>query len=502
MNKGKHKHTADTELSRLRNKFSNKPDSLSESQRNRLKELLASKKEKRGLTANEQDMIRRLGMSRRNFLRIGLGVGSATLIGSVYGIGGLLQDESTDKSAQGKLVEKPKEIKKSEDSSEQFPLPEWAKEIELPKVEFSDEPFDWSEEKKAQFYLPDGMSAEKSKVLTREFEGKFLKTRHLLEKANDLEKRIQILDNFLFSLIEGFLNLDTENKIKGEEIKLNTPQFWQVWEKVSRTLAFNDIFVSLGKFADFTFHKVKRLGRCRVQNAENNVEVPIMATTEDWWHFSAKNKLSMKDIGTYYDLNNAIVMHQHKGASALGDLIRTISPDVYRNFMPSNVHYERLKKAYTDAHVFHEGAHAALSRIYKFPIRQGDVAFGRVPKINFADLPIEFQTATAREIHELGSVGFGLMNAGISAKLYALNAATITKRKAYWLSSLMLRSEITNLPNVSDELKDQIHSNALKGKKMGRVMELALAGADDDQLFFIGEKMAKLCLYLIQQEKK
>jgi len=119
------------------------------------------------------------------------------------------------------------------------------------------------------------------------------------------------------------------------------------------------------------------------------------------------------------------------------------------------------------------------------------------------DIPKEtFRNINNAELHELTANGFGLMNSGQSAPLVA--HAMVTTHAAsnienYVLMANIMVWEITKSQGLSRNISMKLDLDIQKGTADVNTVISAINELPNEQLHKIGERMAKLGVYLTQK---
>ena len=147
----------------------------------------------------------------------------------------------------------------------------------------------------------------------------------------------------------------------------------------------------------------------------------------------------------------------------------------------------------------HEAMHAVLHRLLSFDPHPQANSLKNKGRINMGSytLPNTYQMHGNIGVHELAAHGFGLMHSGESAQLLAMASTTgALNEQSYGLVNKVITRELMAISESSDAF-------TISGSKVTVNIDGLVSlinKLSKEQIYKIGERMAKLGIYLAQKD--
>jgi len=441
--------------------------------------------------------------TRRNAL-IGLGATGVAIAADRFGLFDIFDGRRETQDPRKETVAR----EKSEPRVPEYE--EWAPTIKLPVIELDYDSPPLNQQDKEKLFLPPEIDKEKLHQFYERFD--HLKKKVLEDIAHTAapEKRHQLMFDFVGRLFQEYR---IANEIYVNPKDLSDPKkFQKIIAEINYLLTPHNIFLLAdhdqeGK-EQFVFFDIEEVRELKVEFEEKRFKFSFFFLRNQQNLNYRPDTLShpfsaeTDHHGKYICLNRPnIFMGVQKGIkdfeTSCYEAKRPVEP-----IDPAKIFEDYIKGAYE-----HEGAHMALDeikgivgearvnndqRLYTAIKRRGDI---KMPHYTVSET--EYKNISDRMLHELFAAGFGLMHSGKSAKISAASLG-VSDIEGYQYVKYFLMHEVATSPFVDEELKRNLENQIKEGLMTNRdVFAAALSQIPDEGLHHIGERMAKLGLYLV-----
>jgi len=436
-------------------------------------------------------------LTRRNAL-IALGAGGVIVLAWRLGLGRLFEDREQEETPNDQTANK-QEVTVSPEKSPTILTPEWMKGIELPAIQVEPKPVKWDFKEKVKYFTPE-IASRGDNILKalNEFYGLFDKYRNIvisraqgMEKA-EIRKEFRAFISYLVTIYKDITKTDSDLKFEDLNRILMPHDRWIIWDPVN--IAFLDI---------------EKIHIAKIRHSGREVSIPVifLDNRQDVTIFD-QTRPDADFGGLYSDEYKCILIIKNSIIETTRKTIVTLESEWKRlgvGFKPINssvVLGNILNSVLT-----HEGAHTCLHKIHgygrtgKYPIKKmGTVSMGsyQISEDNYSQPGNE-------QAHELIAFGTEMAKFKDTAILSAISVGgTPVHPRGYELARYILLMEIINSPYLSRDLYEKFISDSQKSEK-GNLYSSdnllrALAEIPPEGLQEIGERMAKLGIYLTQNK--
>lgn len=261
----------------------------------------------------------------------------------------------------------------------------------------------------------------------------------------------------------------------------------------------------------FTFFEVEEIRELKAEFAGRRIKFPsfFLKNQQNLTYQSTTKPYS--NMGEYFDHGNYIIICKENGEQNIVKSLDNIEKECMNMgrpiepVEPDSIFEDHLRGAY-----MHEGTHALLEevkgvnsglsgksaqRMYSAIKNKGIIKMQK-----YSVPPKEYLKISNRMLHELFASSVGLMNSGKAARLQAVSLG-MANIDGYQYVSYFLFHEVATSPYIDDELRvllsEQIRQQSVssEGAYVAAVNQIP-----DQELHRIGERLAKLAIYLTQED--
>lgn len=422
--------------------------------------------------------------------RVILGGTAAAILG-VLGYNIFRGDKTPEQLVQKKALEK---------SGVKPKIPEyeeWASKIKLPNISLDEKPLEWSLKQKEKHFLkggplsiPEGAPPEAVSKLVEHVAKMVRICKEELDKTNDPGERQKILSTFVFALSKV-----AYGKVIHKNLNAIPASSMHLVIDLNRLLLTRDYYMDfvldykgLGKFA---FYRVQKMHSVDIEfeNKETQIPVAFLDNASRVELFGDSNSGHLP-IATYFDAGQFIAIDIDQQMDRLRQKLKYYSylEDSRPNESPE------LYTDYLEMIIQHEGMHAVMERLNGFS-SQEERPVKPLAKVNMGQYELDYSPGGPNvNIIELAASGFGVMHGGASARhmLYSY----IQSGGIYKYIARVVFQELKHDSEIDLALRKKLKGD--DPQDVERVLQI-LSQLPDEKIFKIGERMAKLGLYLAQK---
>lgn len=417
--------------------------------------------------------------TRRQFIKLGT---AAAVMGAVgYGI---LRGEETPQADPPKAVTPKPRVKPTIPEYE-----EWSK-IELPSISYSKDP--WSTKQIDDHFIPAGIPKESVNIFYQTFKKFTDESLAQLEGVTDIEERKNRVNHYLVQVF-GLAFKGNWKKKKQEKLIVG----------LNELLIPNGVWLSgvheIGEIYDkYSLHQIESINGIDIKMGESSKQVPILSIDEGRKIFIDPSAKPMAFNAAYRELGDFIVYDKTAENEALRAVKQFEKFSRADNLSLVNMNDKEITDLLHIISLAHEGMHAAL---YHLIPNQNREASYRIDRVNMGhyQLPVHnFGPVNHMQLHELAANGMGLRNSGNMAKHTAFFIRSSTNPN-YSFADFVLLQELIISPSLDNSVKRQfVKKFATVGPSPQDLVQL-LRYFSNEQLHVIGERMAKLGMYLLSE---
>jgi len=345
--------------------------------------------------------------------------------------------------------------------------------------------------------LPKNIDHAHLKEFLRQYRELRAEATKALEKEMDISVRERLILDFIASLNQAYKEAAGVNENEG--LAIGEMKFKKRNQEINKLIMpfgeYMDVMVDLDLKVKVGFFNIKNTSHIFVNNKQNivlNIGLggSLLTVPE-----AEKPNLS----GSYlHEIDITVISNAgtDKRFEELLAIQQNQMTEVGKSFR--NLDNQKIIDDFRVSVVYHEAAHAFLQDFVSDPEKRDAIKKkGDIP-MGYYSLPFGvFANEDNSKLHELFGNGIMLMLSGESAPLSAMHCALsdINIDKTYTLERKVFWNEISHSPEL-----DSATRHKLESEMNGTDMVVAINRLPDESLRKIGERMAKLALYLTQNE--
>lgn len=436
--------------------------------------------------------------TRRNVL-IALGTAGAATLAWRAGLFDVFDDEEEESRQE---QEGKKEVS---EAAELTGYEKWASKINLPEVELLDEPSNLPEPK---------ISKEKLDIFVFNYATALQMFQSDFDKCNSDEERMIVLVDFT-TILFAFYYQSIGKKLKKENLSYDSRESQETMLQINSFLAQKghcfDHNVERSEGGNpldanirLSIFKVKDIKTLQIDEGDKAYRVPVVeiGDQKDYCSKEEKNTNDPSVFNGIYNQEAGVIFHHIDGTNAT--TLHNIKVFEERNAKMGNKLRPkdaiRLQKDGLELVRQHEGLHCWLFRKgFELSEKPGaDIKDkGEIDMGSYVIPPQEYLGQYNTHIHELAAWGYCLMKGGEASQVY-IPSLMQKDPKTYAFTMRILMSEIFNIiPQEYRKLlvKPDPNNNAQEILDID-IYTLMISRMSSDELHKIGERMAKLGIYL------
>ncbi|MBU0727333.1 hypothetical protein KKA95_01470 [Patescibacteria group bacterium] len=434
-------------------------------------------------------------IERRSFIKLALGVPmlAAACREELTGAFSVKTKPDTEITVKVPEAEKPPECK------------EWECQVDLPKIDFNEDSEPWTPEKIREYLIPETTDQEKFQRFYGVFDELKESLLSKIAETKSFRKQKKLTNKFLTEL---------RTALEGDDKKDVDNTEWPMGD-------FNRHLIPHGFFLDIKWDSdnINRVYKCTLYKTEesksltasddlHSSELPVITVAKHQELLSKSNIIS-SDLS---DFNAAYISEGHYILVDKNSLDSTSETESFIEKMEEidnafEEHKEYDKDSETIASklkrqfILHEGMHAIFAQnideesISPEVIREkGTIDMGSF-ELDTNKIPKEF--LDFQNLTELSAIGYQLMNSEDTASLIAANhLIAFGKPSSYKLAEYVLQHLVWYSPHITDDFREEYSEY-----KFGEFAACFRSGLiiPNEELYRIGEVMAKLGIYLTQE---
>lgn len=372
----------------------------------------------------------------------------------------------------------------------------WMNRLSLPEVgPITEGGVDWMTR------LPKGVDRARLSHFDAQCRSLFDGASKRLSVEKDVISREKIIFDFIAGLIQQY-RVATENGVP-ENFEIGSERYVIQMQKINSVLL---------PFGDYIYDAYGPTDRMRITFFHNNRQAEVRMGGEKMpiaYVAKGQSLLSVPDSQMAYF--NA-ELNQQSGIAVLSEegAEREFEEMVARHrirceregISPRSIDLRRAKKDTVVFPAYHEAAHSYLNRKMPYDFhktdglrKRGDVTMGhyRLPYAVYA-------LANNAKLHELFANGVGLMESGASAVFTAHAISSSNQMENYKLAREVLWQELMNSQDLNSYFRIGLRGEIERTQSVDfNKMAVAIDRLSDESLHKIGERMAKLALYLSEE---
>jgi len=393
---------------------------------------------------------------------------------------------------------------------------EWADNIELPNVEEISK--DLTPAEIANLFLP-------KNIRPSEWTGSYanydsLKKQLLKELTSTFDPKVreQMILAFFLKTIQGHLKGAGEPKKMDVLLNKNRSKYieniYWLMHEANKSLIPHGEYIYMGfesqKGLEFALYEIEKIQKLSVHAKGQAIEVPVIFLTHQAPISINQDERILPFTAKYLHFEGRyILVNQKEESQSAQARIEDLREVAENHHLPMKKYSaSELVEHNTKQALGHEGMHALLHEKYGLHEMTGQKTFapkkvknkGIVRMGDFQLEPADYLSLDNGSLQELGAIGYSLMNSKEQAPLEVVSMVAASQVSSSYSNvfTIMLKaalhsSEINE--KVRSDLLRKIQTHQLKGEDM-KVLALQIP---EEEWHRIGEKMAKLAIYLITE---
>jgi len=381
---------------------------------------------------------------------------------------------------------------------------EWADKIELPHTSIS--PLNEAVEAPPAVLKPDKYAA-----LLRRHKQELSVIDEKMKKTSGLMERDRIIFDYFSAIGQEYLLAN--NQTASPQLVAGTASFYKFINEINSGLipvAHLRVEYDHLHHIRLAIFRPKGFGEVRVKMASNSFTIPYALFEGQADYLSDPQAEPLGFSGIYEPKAGCIFMNVKHADRKRKNVVFAYEEQLKKTGTAPQIFDDRkVGPDLINSGFYHEAMHAYFYRLgiahepgVKSALRgKGDVSMGSYT-IDREQLNI-YNNA---QLHELAAHGYGLMKSGSSARLaaYAISLSVDPESSPienYLMARDVIWYELVNSPEMDPKIRRKIERIINQEHKMS--MDLLTAGLSrfsEPELHRIGERMAKLAIYLIQEE--
>jgi hypothetical protein len=398
--------------------------------------------------------------------------------------------------------EKPQESTKQDSSKKSTTGPrlpeydEWASKIELPDIEYNPYQTPWTKEQIENHFIPKEVDRESLPPFYKTFDDLTDDLLAGLKNKSEPKERNDLINSYLGQIFELLFsgNLNT----------LDKDQLKEAISKTSRILIPHGYWIGGDReygeaFNKYVIYGIDKINSLKVHLGDQSGDLPVVSLKEKQDITADTDAEPIVFNGTYFHDNGCIIVDDNQIAESMASVSNFEELCRELNITPrtNNINVEFFRRVT----LMHEGMHAVshkMSQKNPEPARKIDTK--GINMGHYTLNPKMFGSITEIDVDELIANGFGILNSGDLAHLTLYNIQTSARSNpTYNFCSFVILNEILNSPSLDPSSKNEFFKELSSGKISDKDFVKFLMKIPPHELTNIGERMAKLGIYLTQE---
>lgn len=348
--------------------------------------------------------------------------------------------------------------------------------IRLPEISMNSEPLDWNLDERIKLFFPEGVDKSKLTLALKAAKKAFIAARILFTTAKNPEERKESFLSLLVAL-NGIYG-----ELVGEKEKLVFTD-----DELNHLLLMGDMMMVSGG-GNLSMYEVDDVHSLTIKFNSQTNQIPVIFV-KNQIRLNTQQDSAVDSLGGVSLENGKYIAICRKNlVKGIMHLINEVKRLCQEGRFKCRVvgSSQTIINTISEQTIMHEAMHAAfgISGIGNKEVikSKGDIHMGRyiLREREYSDF-----LSNAIYANELVGLGMGLSKSGNLARFIA-NFHTTDQ---YGLARLILRKEIENSPYTDEHTRQQIESDGLHFNDTEKI--------PDEELHAIGERMAKLGIYLL-----
>lgn len=402
------------------------------------------------------------------------------------------EPEDTENRVGGEIEKNRKSVKELADSIRQPKIPTyegWSPKIQLPDVEIPDQSFKLTPEEVEKSFIPESIDKAKLQAFYSRFDKAWVALRN---KENDLS------DDFVQGLIEGCRDWLRNPKSTSDDAQ-------ETADQIGRLLIPHGYWLDRRPKQNinrFTIARVDRVQMVKANFEGKELSIPLVRVKENL-HWGNEHNNDQEDIqGRFVEEGNFLVVYPERTMA----VIQQIFPVIEQRYRTQGTQGPKPSLATsTDTAVrmfiYHEVMHAVLSNLKGIDAKRDDaVKLNRDIPMGHYSLSNDSIIPQNHQLHELIANGYA-MSKGKETSIYTVVSIIDSKRQSYAFARTALRTELLHHEKID---QNAFLTGLIKQKEtddLALLLDEILKLSDED-FRRIGERLAKLGLYLTQTDER
>lgn len=381
---------------------------------------------------------------------------------------------------------------------------EWASEIKLPTVEFSEGNDIWTSEKIGSHLIPKGVDQKELEAFYAKFDLLKKELRTILSRPQTYNERF-----FLILQLKDWLTKSCEALTKTDP---GEDDYWV--ETVNRFIIpcghyISPILNGDDKKPNIALHQLGDVYDMTVKMGSKQANFPVFSTASSIPIYLTPDFVSPIG-GKFVPEDNYAFIDKEKIESSSVTETRDANRFCEKRGLPRReVSADDMKKDSLNMMIIHEGMHAALFHLMGIEtgpggdiIKRGGIRKRGTISMGSYQFPEKhYRWENNVELHELAAYGFGLMHSGKMGAIDINGALFLnSKYKRLYLLKRVLMREIAYSPHIPNDVKSRLMKGFNSASRNVRMedLQIALIQIPDEGMREIGERIVKLAIYLTQ----
>ena len=435
-------------------------------------------------------------ISRRTMLAVLLGLGTGSALKFRSDFGNIFYKKETKKPVHRKVPQKRPVAPKLPEYDE------WASKIELPVFEYKEESQAWDKERISNYLLPKEIKKEYLASFYNNFDKYKAEFLTDWKKVSSIKEKKELILRFISTVIA--INFRHNKSVRMLHFTPSDMPF--IVREINRLLIPHNVFLDFSHDTNegpgLIIYEVDNAQSSEISLDAKKIQLPIV---------NLKNKQVLLDtsswdakfipVGNYIVTDKAAIIAKRK--YELDELKLFLEK---HGLKTQKINRESVIQNYLKSVIYHELAHAVFHNFYGIvpgkplkKLREGPINMKNYQLGNDA-----FRGVTSKQLHELFANGCAYIMAKDAVKMAILDT-TVADDPTYQFTGGILLSEIYHSPPIEENIgrqAAQLYQMTTRDAIMRKMMltTKTVFRIPDEELHRIGERMAKLAIYLTQKE--
>ncbi|MBN2087674.1 hypothetical protein JW758_04975 [Candidatus Peregrinibacteria bacterium] len=451
---------------------------------------------------NKQPQKPRGGTTRREFFQLSAAAAIVALIGG---------DKEKNRGGSDEVRNRTADVLTKPESTAKLPeYDEWASKIELPTVEFDTQKKIWSQDEIIKHFIPENTDAEKLQSFYDIFDQALSVAVDTFNESSPNMQRQILLADFFKKLTTAYAEMTGTARNE----KITIPRI--ILDKINRLLVPHGYHITKEKNEKYIarIYKIDSIKSIKMKAGDSEYELPA-AYLGDRYELSfdrngSNNKSQISESqASYFDSGNYMVIKERWAEEISRRYVENINTFLSGRGMKEKMINPDSVSDFGEGVAAHEATHAYLERVLKISgfeetdkgYKDTESSIKKRCPINmglYTLAPEAYERRNNINLHEMITTGVQLMNSGEMVSKYVSEIFS-EQGKNYIFARDMFVMELVNSPAIDEKLRRDLASGTQRGYLDIETVQGILINTPKEEFYRIGERMAKLGIYLTQE---